>query len=126
LTPTHLAWQGGARDRPRYRWDRSELASGVSAGRAGGPLADAQTGSWQGANAVVGVSLTTSTYEASGSQWQVTRPVYIRTPVRIWCSTHFWSSRLGPEKPRSMNPCGSLRASQENGCCTSRGRSAWP
>jgi uncharacterized protein YbjQ (UPF0145 family) len=37
----------------------------------------------RGANAVVGVSLTTSTYETSGSQWQVSRPVYIGTAVRI-------------------------------------------
>ncbi len=37
----------------------------------------------RGANAVVGVSLNTSTYEASGSKWQVSRPVYIGTAVRI-------------------------------------------
>jgi len=36
-----------------------------------------------GANAVVGVRLTTGTYEASGSQWQVSRPVYTGTAVRI-------------------------------------------
>jgi uncharacterized protein YbjQ (UPF0145 family) len=36
-----------------------------------------------GANAVVGVSLTTGTYEASGSRWQVSRPVYTGTAVRI-------------------------------------------
>ncbi|AGA89727.1 hypothetical protein Thimo_0896 [Thioflavicoccus mobilis 8321] len=37
----------------------------------------------RGANAVVGVRLTTGTYETSGSQWQVARPVYIGTAVRI-------------------------------------------
>jgi len=37
----------------------------------------------RGANAVVGVSLNTSTYETSGSKWQVSRPVYIGTAVRI-------------------------------------------
>ena len=36
-----------------------------------------------GANAVVGVSLTTGTYETNGSQWQVSRPVYTGTAVRI-------------------------------------------
>ena len=36
-----------------------------------------------GANAVVGVSLTTGTYEANGSQWQVFRPVYTGTAVRL-------------------------------------------
>ena len=36
-----------------------------------------------GANAVVGVRLTTGTYEADGSQWQVSRPVYTGTAVRI-------------------------------------------
>ena len=36
-----------------------------------------------GANAVVGVALTTGTYETSGSQWQVSRPVYTGTTVRI-------------------------------------------
>jgi len=36
-----------------------------------------------GANAVVGVRLTTGTYEANGSQWQVSRPVYTGTAVRI-------------------------------------------
>ena len=37
----------------------------------------------KGANAVIGVSLTTGTYEANGSQWQVSRPVYTGTAVRI-------------------------------------------
>jgi uncharacterized protein YbjQ (UPF0145 family) len=36
-----------------------------------------------GANAVVDARLTTGTYETSGSQWQVSRPVYIGTAVRI-------------------------------------------
>ena len=36
-----------------------------------------------GANAVVGVRLTTGTYEANGSRWQVSRPVYTGTAVRI-------------------------------------------
>jgi uncharacterized protein YbjQ (UPF0145 family) len=36
-----------------------------------------------GANAVVGVRLTTGTYEADGSRWQVSRPVYTGTAVRI-------------------------------------------
>ena len=36
-----------------------------------------------GANAVVGVRLTTGTYEANGSQWQVSRPVYTGTAVCI-------------------------------------------
>jgi uncharacterized protein YbjQ (UPF0145 family) len=36
-----------------------------------------------GANAVVGVALTTGTYETNGSQWQVSRPVYTGTAVRI-------------------------------------------
>ena len=36
-----------------------------------------------GANAVVGVRLTTSTCEADGSRWQVSRPVYTGTAVRI-------------------------------------------
>ena len=36
-----------------------------------------------GANAVVGVRLTTGTYEANGSQWQVSRPIYTGTAVRI-------------------------------------------
>jgi uncharacterized protein YbjQ (UPF0145 family) len=36
-----------------------------------------------GANAVIGVSLTTGTYETNGSQWQVSRPVYTGTAVRI-------------------------------------------
>ncbi len=36
-----------------------------------------------GGNAVVGVRLTTGTYEANGSQWQVSRPVYTGTAVRI-------------------------------------------
>lgn len=36
-----------------------------------------------GANAVVGVTLTTGTYETNGSKWQVSRPVYTGTAVRI-------------------------------------------
>jgi len=36
-----------------------------------------------GANAVVGVHLTTGTYETSGSKWQVSRPIYTGTAVRI-------------------------------------------
>jgi uncharacterized protein YbjQ (UPF0145 family) len=36
-----------------------------------------------GANAVVGVSLTTGTYESNGSKWQVSRPIYTGTAVRI-------------------------------------------
>lgn len=36
-----------------------------------------------GANAVVGVTLTTGTYETNGSQWQVATPVYTGTAVRI-------------------------------------------
>jgi uncharacterized protein YbjQ (UPF0145 family) len=36
-----------------------------------------------GANAVIGVRLTTGTYEANGSRWQVSRPVYTGTAVRI-------------------------------------------
>jgi hypothetical protein len=39
---------------------------------------------WElGANAVVDARLTTGTYETSGSQWQVSRPVYTGTAVRI-------------------------------------------
>jgi len=36
-----------------------------------------------GANAVVDARLTTGTYETNGSQWQVSRPVYTGTAVRI-------------------------------------------
>jgi uncharacterized protein YbjQ (UPF0145 family) len=36
-----------------------------------------------GANAVVDARLTTGTYETSGSRWQVSRPVYTGTAVRI-------------------------------------------
>jgi hypothetical protein len=36
-----------------------------------------------GANAVVDARLTTGTYEANGSKWQVSRPVYTGTAVRI-------------------------------------------
>lgn len=36
-----------------------------------------------GANAVVGVRLATGTYETTGSKWQVSRPVYTGTAVRI-------------------------------------------
>jgi uncharacterized protein YbjQ (UPF0145 family) len=36
-----------------------------------------------GANAVVGVQLTTGTYETSESKWQVSRPIYTGTAVRI-------------------------------------------
>jgi len=36
-----------------------------------------------GANAVVDARLTTGTYETNGSQWQVSRPVYAGTAVRI-------------------------------------------
>jgi uncharacterized protein YbjQ (UPF0145 family) len=39
---------------------------------------------WElGANAVVDARLTTGTYETNGSQWQVSRPVYTGTAVRI-------------------------------------------
>jgi uncharacterized protein YbjQ (UPF0145 family) len=36
-----------------------------------------------GANAVVDTRLTTATYETSGSRWQVSRPVYTGTAVRL-------------------------------------------
>jgi uncharacterized protein YbjQ (UPF0145 family) len=36
-----------------------------------------------GANAVIDARLTTGTYETAGSQWQVSRPVYTGTAVRI-------------------------------------------
>jgi len=36
-----------------------------------------------GANAVIDARLTTGTYETNGSQWQVSRPVYTGTAVRI-------------------------------------------
>ena len=36
-----------------------------------------------GANGVVDARLTTATYETSGSQWQVSRPVYTGTAVRL-------------------------------------------
>ena len=36
-----------------------------------------------GANAVVDARLTTGTYETNGSRWQVSRPVYTGTAVRI-------------------------------------------
>ena len=36
-----------------------------------------------GANAVVDARLTTATYETSGSRWQVSRPVYTGTAVRL-------------------------------------------
>jgi hypothetical protein len=36
-----------------------------------------------GANAVVGVRLATGTYETSGSRWQISRPIYTGTAVRI-------------------------------------------
>ena len=36
-----------------------------------------------GANAVIDARLTTGTYETAGSQWQVARPVYTGTAVRI-------------------------------------------
>jgi hypothetical protein len=36
-----------------------------------------------GANAVVDARLTTGTYETNGSKWQVSRPVYTGTAVRI-------------------------------------------
>jgi hypothetical protein len=36
-----------------------------------------------GANAVVDARLTTGTYETNGSQWQVSRPIYTGTAVRI-------------------------------------------